>query len=99
MPMREQRRARELVGGDTVCRSVAFGRRVPADDGWRERAPQMSVLEQELVQVRGDASWMHVQYVCMYNIQGLSCSATQVASGPGKLHCGCLWDGCEWRLV
>jgi hypothetical protein len=49
----ERRRAREVVGGDVVSSTVAFGRRVPADNAWRERAPQQSVLEQELAQVRG----------------------------------------------
>ncbi|KIY98907.1 Leucine-rich repeat-containing protein 23 [Monoraphidium neglectum] len=46
----ERRRAREVVGGDVVSSTVAFGRRVPADNAWRERAPQQSVLEQELAQ-------------------------------------------------
>lgn len=38
--------------------TVAFLRRVPVDDAWRQRVPERSVLEQELAEVRA-SGWMH----------------------------------------
>jgi hypothetical protein len=61
----ERRQARLVVGGDLTALTVAFGRRMAAEDGpgggaaWRERVPERSVLESELAEVRA-CSLMHV---------------------------------------
>jgi hypothetical protein len=50
----ERQAAKQQAGADAVGATIAFGTRVPADDGsWRNKTPVVSALEKDLVKVSG----------------------------------------------
>jgi hypothetical protein len=50
----ERQAAKQQAGADALGATIAFGQRVPTDDGsWRRKTPAVSALEKDLVKVSG----------------------------------------------